>query len=59
MNLALKIVAFLTFALVITPLGIALRLLRFDFLEQRIDKTKKSYWRSMSRWDRGRAEGER
>ena len=36
----------LFFYIILTPVGIIIRVLGFDFLKQKIDKKTKSYWES-------------
>jgi len=44
LNIILKVLFFLVFVFLITPIGIVLRLLGVDYLNQSIDKHAKSYW---------------
>ncbi len=39
-----KILLFLTFYLIITPIGLIMRLFGKDFLNQKIERNKSSYW---------------
>jgi Saxitoxin biosynthesis operon protein SxtJ len=39
-----RIILFLIFYIIFAPIGLAIRLLRIDLLDRKIDKNKKSYW---------------
>jgi len=39
-----RLILFIIFYLVFTPIGLVIKLLRFDLLGRKIDKNKKSYW---------------
>ena len=43
-NFILKVIFFIVFFLLITPIGIILRLLGIDYLHNRFEKGKDSYW---------------
>lgn len=43
-----RLILSLIFYLVMTPIGLVMRLLRIDLLERRIDKKKDSYWISVA-----------
>lgn len=40
----LKVAFFIIFFLVVTPIGILLRLMGVDYLQRRIEKKRNSYW---------------
>ena len=44
MNSILKIIFSILFFLVITPVGLIIRLFGIDLLAKKIDHTKKTYW---------------
>jgi len=39
-----RLILFIMFYLIFTPVGIFMRLLRIDLLDRKVDKSKKSYW---------------
>ena len=39
-----RVILFVLFYVVLTPMGLIARLLGKDILDQKIDKSKKSYW---------------
>lgn len=39
-----RLILFIMFYLIFTPVGLFMRLFRIDLLERKIDKSKKSYW---------------
>jgi len=41
-----RLILMIIFYSVFTPIGLAMRLFRIDLLERRIDKYKKSYWKT-------------
>lgn len=43
-NFILKAFFFIIFFLIVTPLGVLLRLVGIDYLQRRFDNKKKSYW---------------
>ena len=55
-----RVILSLLFYLVVTPIGMAARLVGKDFLERRIDKSSESYWhmREASGEDHGEDDGE-
>ena len=40
-----RLILFIMFYLIFTPIGLAIRLLRVDLLDRKIYKNRKSYWR--------------
>lgn len=43
-NFILKVFFFIIFFLIVTPVGILLKLVGVDYLRHRIEKSKDSYW---------------
>ncbi len=46
-----RLILFIIFYLVFTPIGILMRLFRVDSLDKKIDKNKESYWRRKEKGD--------
>ena len=44
-----RLILFIIFYLVFTPVGLVMRLFRIDLLDRKIDKNKESYWRKEER----------
>jgi len=44
-----RLILFIIFYLVFTPIGLVMRLFRIDLLDRKIDKNKESYWRKKER----------
>lgn len=44
-----RLILFILFYLVFTPIGLVMRLFRIDLLDRKIDKNKESYWRKKER----------
>ena len=44
-----RLILFIIFYLIFTPLGIAMRLFGVDLLSRKIDKNKNSYWHKMTK----------
>lgn len=50
-----RIILFLMFCLIFTPIGLIIKLLGKDLLEEKIDKTAKSYWKKKEKNELGLA----
>ncbi len=44
-----RLILFILFYLVFTPIGLVMRLFRIDLLDRKIEKNKESYWRKKER----------
>lgn len=55
-----RVILFMIFYIVITPIGLAARLLRKDFLNLKMEKTAESYWieRDRTKFDRASVENQ-
>lgn len=49
-----RLILFVIFYLVFTPIGLIIRLLRKDLLDKKIDKNKESYWHNYAAGEGGR-----
>lgn len=43
-----RLILFIIFYLIFTPIGLALRLFKVDLLDRKIDKQKETYWKKMN-----------
>ncbi len=54
-----RLILFLIFYLIFTPIGLILKLLRKDLLDKKINKAEKSYWRKKEKNEFGLASYEK
>ena len=54
-----RIILFIIFYLILTPIGLVMKLFGADLLEKKIDKSKISYWKMKEKHDFNKADYER
>ncbi|PIQ90412.1 MAG: hypothetical protein COV71_04105 [Candidatus Omnitrophica bacterium CG11_big_fil_rev_8_21_14_0_20_41_12] len=54
-----RLILFLLFYLIFTPIGLIIKILRIDLLDRKIDKTKGTYWKDKEKKEFGLASYER